>query len=188
MDKQTLRATYLSKRKGLIEEVYLRYNKEVKENFISFLVNRQINYLHTFLPIVKNKEVDTWPIIDWAKAKGIKVVISKSDLADNLLTHLLYEKKSQLMNNRWGIPEPQGGTIIPEEKIDLVLIPLLIFDRQGHRVGYGKGYYDRFLAGCRPDTLKVGLSLFSPIDRIADINKQDIKLDYCITPQGVINF
>lgn len=70
----------------------------------------------------------------------------------------------------------------------MVLIPLLAFDKKGYRVGYGKGFYDRFLADCRPDVVKVGLSVFEPIDEIADLNEFDIKMDFCITPNRVWQF
>lgn len=70
----------------------------------------------------------------------------------------------------------------------MVLIPLLAFDKNGYRVGYGKGFYDRFLAECRPDVVKVGLSVFEPIDEITDLNEFDIKMDFCITPNRVWQF
>ena len=74
------------------------------------------------------------------------------------------------------------------EKIDLVLVPLLAFDKRGHRVGYGKGYYDRLLSQVRHDCRKIGLSLFQPVDVIDDIAASDIELDECVTPEGVVAF
>ena len=71
---------------------------------------------------------------------------------------------------------PYPGT----EDIDVVLIPLIVFDENGHRIGYGKGYYDRFLESCRPDTLKVGLSILPPIKEIPEVEAHDIPMDYCI--------
>ena len=70
----------------------------------------------------------------------------------------------------------------------MVLVPLLNFDEEGNRVGYGKGYYDRFLAHCRPDCIKVGFSYFEPLDSIDDVHEYDIKLDYGITPGGIFVF
>jgi 5-formyltetrahydrofolate cyclo-ligase len=67
--------------------------------------------------------------------------------------------------------------------IDLVFIPLLACDLQGNRVGYGKGFYDRFLSKCRYDVKKIGLSFFDPVDKIEDVNVFDIPLDECITPK-----
>ena len=71
-------------------------------------------------------------------------------------------------------------------EVDVVLVPGLAFDEGGHRVGYGRGFYDRFLALCRPDCLKVGLSYFEPISQITDIHAGDIRLDLLITPERSI--
>jgi 5-formyltetrahydrofolate cyclo-ligase len=67
-------------------------------------------------------------------------------------------------------------------------MPLLIFDKQGNRVGYGKGFYDRFLQKCSPNALKVGICLEKPIEQIEDLNEFDVKMDVCITPFGVWRF
>ena len=64
----------------------------------------------------------------------------------------------------------------------------MIFDHQGHRVGYGKGHYDRFLGECNRDTLKVGLSFFDPVSKIEDIDTNDIALDYAVTPRETYAF
>ena len=70
----------------------------------------------------------------------------------------------------------------------MVLVPLLAFDRLGHRVGYGKGFYDRFLASCRPGTTKIGLSLEAIGRQVGDVHEGDVVLDYVITPSEVIAF
>ena len=92
-------------------------------------------------------------------------------------------RDSELIENRWGIREPVSGEVLGPEQIDLVIVPLLCFDASGHRVGYGRGMYDRFLAGCRADCLKVGLSYFPPVAAIDDVSETDIGLDVCITPE-----
>jgi 5-formyltetrahydrofolate cyclo-ligase len=55
-------------------------------------------------------------------------------------------------------------------------------------VGYGKGFYDRFLSDCRPHCIKIGLSFFEPEIDIVDVLESDIKLDYCVTPESVFTF
>ncbi len=87
-----------------------------------------------------------------------------------------------------GIPEPPDGEIIAPEELDMVIVPLLAFDRHGYRVGYGKGFYDRYLAQCGSHCLFAGLSYFEPVEKIADANEFDIPLDICITPQNVYVF
>ena len=104
------------------------------------------------------------------------------------MTHYLLTDSTVIKKNRFNIPEPAEGIEISPDKIDAVFIPLLVFDNQGHRVGYGKGFYDIFLKHCRPETLKIGLSFFEAEDTIEDFNENDVKLDYCITPHTVYTF
>jgi 5-formyltetrahydrofolate cyclo-ligase len=62
-------------------------------------------------------------------------------------------------------------------------------DSTGHRIGYGKGYYDRFLRTCRPECKKIGLSFFEVMEEtIADAGEHDIPLDACITPTQLVQF
>ena len=84
-----------------------------------------------------------------------------------------------------GHPEPTDNLFVSPQQIDLVLIPLLVFDQRGYRVGYGKGFYDRFLAQCRPDAQKIGLSLEPPVTVIDDVDDYDVALDGCVMPDGV---
>ena len=109
-------------------------------------------------------------------------------LNDSKLEHYLLSDQTLLKENDYGIPEPLSGIKINPSEIDVVFLPLLVFDRQGHRVGYGKGYYDRFLAECRKETIKVGISFFEPIDKIEDIDKNDIAMDFVVTPNQVFSF
>lgn len=153
---------------------------------------KKTTVIHAFLPIVRQHETDTWPIIHriWQDFPSVQVAAPITNTKTNLLTHHLLTPETPLIENQWGISEPQPGssTEIAPEQIDIVLTPLLAFDRQGHRVGYGKGYYDRFLAECRPDCLKIGLSLFEPVEQIAAIELTDVQLNACITPEQVYFF
>ena len=69
-----------------------------------------------------------------------------------------------------------------------MLLPLLAFDSKGNRVGYGKGFYDLFLSKCKPDVVKIGLSFFDTEEIIEDVFLEDIRLDYCITPDTIVKF
>ena len=90
--------------------------------------------------------------------------------------------------NDYNIPEPLDTEIADPTSIDLVITPLLTFDTKGNRVGYGKGYFDRYLKECHDDCIKVGFSYFDPIDSIDDANEFDVPLDFCITPQRTYVF
>jgi len=104
------------------------------------------------------------------------------------LYHFVWDKQTLIEQNSWGIPEPLGGVRVDEQEIDLVFVPLLVFDEMGYRVGYGKGYYDRFLSKCRSDIQKVGLSFFEPIAQISDRDAYDIPLTAGITPTQTYYF
>ncbi|MFT3750617.1 MAG: 5-formyltetrahydrofolate cyclo-ligase [Agriterribacter sp.] len=149
-----------------------------------------IEYLHTYLPVHNNKEVDTFPVIDFMEFcnPGLQVVIPKTDMHTNSMTSYLYNDNTVLHKNRYGIMEPDGGEIIDAGLIDMILVPLLAFDENGSRVGYGKGYYDRFLLQCREDVIKIGLSFFDAADPIDDTDEFDIPLTYCVTPYRIYEF
>ena len=104
------------------------------------------------------------------------------------LIHYLLTDNTKLKTNKWNVPEPVDGIQIPPNKIEVVFIPLMAYDTKGNRVGYGKGFYDRFLQQCNPDVIKIGLSLFEPEDKIEDVFENDIPLDYCITPNKIYSF
>jgi 5-formyltetrahydrofolate cyclo-ligase len=95
---------------------------------------------------------------------------------------------TEFANSLWEIPEPLGGNVLAPTDFDIVLIPLLAFDVAGNRVGYGKGFYDRYLLNCRPDCLKIGISLSDPVDLIDDIESYDIPLDIAICPAKLYDF
>lgn len=149
-----------------------------------------LEYVHTFLPIQKHIEPDTYRLVDWLRNAFpyLKIIVSKSDLKTNLMEHFVWEEDLILEVNRWGIEEPVEGKPVVPLQLDAVIVPLLVFDQKGHRVGYGKGFYDRFLATCRPDCLTIGLSFFAPITEIKDVTPFDISLDFCITPERIYKF
>ena len=196
MTKAGLRQHFLAKRKALSATDIQHRSALIAQSFLDFLAQQtrpeKINHLHTFLPIQRQNEVDTWPIIRllWQQFPSIQVVVSVTDPIANSLTHYALDQHTPLIENKWGIPEPANTGQIPIEsdQIDFVLVPLLIFDQTGHRVGHGGGYYDRFLAECRPNCLKNGVSLFEPVERIDDVESTDIRLDTCILPDRIYYF
>ena len=146
------------------------------------------SFYHIFLSIEKHKEINTDYILNVLAGKDKNIVISKSDFKTTTLINYLLTDNTVIKKNYWNIPEPVDGIEINNEKIDVVFVPLLAFDKQGNRVGYGKGFYDNFLSNCKPKTLKIGLSFFEAENQIIDTFKGDVKLDYCVTPKQVYEF
>ncbi|GGD77760.1 5-formyltetrahydrofolate cyclo-ligase [Emticicia aquatilis] len=188
MQKQDLRKEYLQKRKALTEMEVEGFSRKIHDWFFRSIPVHAYATIHTFLPIKRNNEIDTWLIINTLqKDFATNIVIPKSH-EDGTMSHYLLTKDTVFEENKWKIPEPISNIHHQASSIDLVLIPLLCFDKKGYRVGYGKGYYDRFLAECRPDVMKIGLSIFEPVDEISDVDEFDVKMDYCITPKRIWDF
>jgi 5-formyltetrahydrofolate cyclo-ligase len=119
---------------------------------------------------------------------GMQVAYPKTDISTSTIKAIVCDEDDAFECNAYNIPEPVSSQAVHPSEIDLVLLPLLAFDQQGYRVGYGKGFYDRFLQHCRKDCVKVGLSYFDAVPSIEDANEFDVPLDYCITPQKVYVF
>lgn len=145
-------------------------------------------YFHIFLPITEQKEVNTELILHLLAGKDKEIILSKSDFETRNLTHFLLTDNTKIKKNEYNIPEPVDGIEVPTSKIEVVFVPLLAFDKTGNRVGYGKGFYDKFLNKCKPDTIKIGLSFFEPEEVIEDVFESDVKLDYCVTTKEVFVF
>jgi 5-formyltetrahydrofolate cyclo-ligase len=184
MTKAELRKTYLSKRKELSAAERSDLSRRIADGFFANFDLASVSYLHCFLTIERFNEIDTSLIIErvWSEFPHVRTLIPKVNADTDRMEGLLFSPGTDLVQNEWGIREPAGGEVLPEEVVDLVIVPGICFDQQYHRVGYGKGYYDRFLAGCRPDCLKVGISYFPPVEAIPDIGAHDVALDYCLTP------
>lgn len=190
MTKKELRKIYLEKRRALSDAEFVQLSHLLCEQFFSGVDLAFIRVLHVFIPIDKNREPDTWLIIDRLRREfpHIRLSIPRVNQDDGTLENYFFEGLHQLKPNAWGIPEPTQGVPTPPEKIDMVIIPLLAFDKQGQRVGYGKGFYDRLLAGCRPDCKRVGISFFEAVDRIDDTQPHDQPLHLVITPGNTVAF
>jgi len=190
MTKQELRKIYLQKRLALSEGEYLKLNHQLCENFFSQIDLSFIKILHTFIPLEKNKEPNTWLIIDRIRREfpHIRLSIPRINNQTGELENFFFEGLHQLQQNSWGILEPKQGVPTEPEKIDMVLVPLLAFDKCGHRVGYGKGFYDKFLAQCQSTCVKIGVSLLPPVSAIEDVDVFDQPLSTAITPHATISF
>jgi 5-formyltetrahydrofolate cyclo-ligase len=190
MQKRDLRHQMQQKRACYSAAELQEWSSRITGHFFDHFSLPAYKTVHVFLPILRKKEIDTWQIIRQLQMNyaHIRIAVSVSNTVDCTLDHFWLQPETKLQENKWGIPEPVQAQAIAVSEIDMVLVPLLAFDRQGHRVGYGKGFYDRFLAACRPDTVKIGLSLETAVHQVADVHPGDVVLDYVITPAGVLAF
>jgi 5-formyltetrahydrofolate cyclo-ligase len=185
MTKSEIRKTYLVRNRQISAAERIAASEAIARNLFFALDLASVSALHCFIPIEKFNEVDTTPIFHriWLEFPQIVTAVPRVDFeADEMKSHR-YTAKTELMENEWQILEPLHEKFLQAQDFDIVLVPGLAFDRAGHRVGYGKGFYDKFLVQCRADCIKVGLSYFPPVPAISDAWSGDIKLDLCITPE-----
>lgn len=191
-NKAALRAYYKIRRSALsgteTEGMVLQITEQFKRIPIQ---QKAVRYALSYMAMVQANEVDTRPVnafLDTAFRPGVQITFPRTDFSSCQMEAVLPDHETRFITNKMQLTEPEGGRIIAPGAIDLVIMPLLIFDLKGNRVGYGKGFYDRFLARCRPDVLKIGLCLFPPVSEIEDVSKFDIPLDYCATPDRLYEF
>ena len=184
MNKKALRALYRQKRATIPPEQQAQLSQQIAEQTLRLPIwDKQV--FHSFLSIPSFGEVDTEPIICLLQERGKTLVVSRTVMETVRMEHFRYDPSQIQANNKWHIPEPQGGIPVKSEEIEVVFVPLLAYDTKGNRVGYGKGFYDNFLAECKSETLKVGLSFFPAEPLIEDVREDDIPLDYVVTPDGI---
>lgn len=187
MTKSEIRKKYKSLRKSLSESEIDNRSLAISNELLKLSIWGK-SFYHIFLTIEEQKEVNTVYILNILSGKDKNIVISRSNFEDYSMSHFLLSDSTKLKKNKYNIPEPIDGIEISISKIDVVFVPLLAFDINGNRVGYGKGFYDRFLEACKSDTIKIGLSFFEAETESIDTSRNDIKLDYGITPAKIYKF
>lgn len=187
-NKKVLREVYLEKRLTLTQGEYQRRNALLQKNILKNIDFSDLRLIHIFLSIVKQKEVDTFNIIEKVKEihREVHFAASKT-LPERQLQHFLLKEETELKTSSWGIPEPAKGDKVSVSDIDLIFVPLISFDKHGHRIGYGGGYYDVFLQHA-PKAKKIGLSLSPSLDKIEFTEPFDVPLDGCVTPFEYFTF
>ena len=187
MTKAEIRQDYLNKRKQLSPQE-MENKQQGLMKYVALFDLSSYAVVHLFLSIQKQREPNTQPIMENLFSLGKTVAVSQSDFTTKQMTHWAVSPESFWQTNRYGIPEPTKGTPVSPSSIDLVFVPLLGYDTKGQRVGYGQGFYDRFLSACAPDTVFVGLSYFPPEAEITDCEPTDIRLHQCIHSEGIVHF
>ena len=188
MNKIYLRKEFLHKRNS--------YTTIEKKSFDSLLQKQlskhtfpNLNYLLSYYPIEKHNEPNTFMFSVYLKEMNPAVHICKPRInADGSMNAVETNSETVYTKNRYEIPEPSEDKIVPPQKIDVVFVPLLAFDVKGYRVGYGKGFYDKYLSLCNKNIVKIGFSYFPPVHFIEDTNEYDVPLTLCFTPFEVYEF
>lgn len=185
MNKKKLRLLYKKKRAEISSLKLDDLSIEIANQILKLPI-WNLDYFHIFMGVDRLNEINTNFIISILQGRDKNIIIPKI-ISDEYLDHYLLTDSTKLILNQWNILEPLEGIKIEPKKIQVVFVPLLAYDVYGNRVGYGKGYYDRFMFKCSSKCLKIGLSFFTPEERILS-SSRDIKLNYCVTPKNIYKF
>ena len=176
--KDAIRKQALEARKSLSDAEFRKRNNLLVEQIQVLVVKEDVKTIHTFLPIVKNREPDMTSLFKEWWDSGRRIMVSKTDFKLKKMSHYWMTQSTELVTNSWGIPEPVGAEAADFEEVELLIVPLLVGDKQGNRIGYGGGYYDKLLKAFRGHS--VGVSLFAKVDRL-DLDPWDIPIDVILT-------
>ena len=189
MEKEAIRLLYRQKRGALS---YRQREEMVCQIYSLFFTSVPLTnclatpncLMGTYLPIERQHEVNTWPLIRhiWQHYPATRTCTPVPEPGTSRMLSVMFTAETVLTHTSRGIPVPPAPYDLSTQQPNLVLVPLLAFDRVGHRVGYGGGYYDRYLADTGHDCLKIGLSFFGPTPMLIPTEATDIGLNGCITP------
>lgn len=177
--KEEIRRLFLDIRQDLSEDDVHIKSEAIVDQVFQLSAFQDASFVHSYVPITKNKEVDTSNLLKHSLGSEKKVVVPKM-LGDGKLRHLEIQSLDDLQENSWGVPEPNKGKEIPAETLDLIIVPMVAGDRFKNRLGYGKGYYDRFLEKSSATT--IGLLFDCQVyKKKLPVEDFDIPLDILIT-------
>lgn len=131
-------------------------------------------------------EVSTKKIIEDLFSKNKNVYVPKADLKKGTMTAVKISKKTAFFENRIGIQEPVVGEKIDKDSLDIIIIPAVAYDYWGHRIGFGNGFYDKFLKGTKAQKIGVGFE-FQLLESIP-AEEHDVKVDMLITEKRMIKY
>lgn len=190
MLKQDIRKLYKKRRLELSVADKMKMDDLLLIQFQNLSFDSNLQVLMSYWPLEQQAEMNTLLYTRYLEhaIPGLKVAFPVVDFVTKEMQAILVHDETDFVENAYGIVEPEEGEKIAAEEIDLVFVPLLAFDKEGFRVGFGKGFYDRFLIKCRKDVISVGFSYFDAIDEIEDRHQFDVPLNYCITPHKIYEF
>ncbi|MBS4199670.1 5-formyltetrahydrofolate cyclo-ligase [Bacillus sp. FJAT-49732] len=184
MDKTSIRKKYKEKLKSLDRITYEHQSYTIANKL--FQTNEWKNAEMIGITVSHFPEVDTWQLIRRGWEEGKKIVIPKCYPSDKKMEFRQITAFDQMVTVFFGLFEPiETKTMMAEKKeIDLLLVPGLVFNRQGYRIGFGGGYYDRFLTEFNGNTISLCFSM--QISENIPIENHDIPVNKIITENEMI--
>lgn len=188
MKKDLIRKIYLKKREDLNSATLSEYSSNLINNTLCIFEEFQPKCLHCFLTIHSRWEINTKPIIEYCWKNKIDVLVPVCNFKDSTFKNAEFLPHTKIKKDKYNISVPIDPIWRNNDSIDIVITPLLAFDLKGYRVGYGRGFYDRFFYSLHKNVKRVGISFFDPLKDIDDTNEYDIPLTHCITPKKIYIF
>jgi 5-formyltetrahydrofolate cyclo-ligase len=187
MLKPAARKYFLDKRKSLTASDCLKMDDLLLIQF-QRMDWSSVQCIGSFYPLEAHNEPNSLLLIRYLKLiiPGLVVVYPKVN--DDNTTMSFYTETETVAINKWGIQEPLPFNLMEPNEIDTILVPLVGFDQSGHRIGFGKGFYDRYFAQYPLGRNRIGISYFEPIPKIEDTHEFDVPLTHCITPSNSYEF
>lgn len=190
--KKALRKEMKTVRKAMVPEEVAQHSRSIYERWRNRFSLKKVGYFHVFQSIAAQNEVSTEEMIQfvWDRHPQVHIVVPVVDERNHKLKHALVHDRVEMRVNKFGIPEPYMPVdFVHPVQMDMVIVPLLAFDDSGQRLGYGAGYYDRFLALTRPACIKIGLCFDNGhLKEPLPAEPHDIPLDFVVTESNIIRF
>ncbi|MBQ3427906.1 MAG: 5-formyltetrahydrofolate cyclo-ligase [Clostridia bacterium] len=175
MTKNEIRAAAKARRRSLTHNEIVTKSEAALTLLLPYLENADT----VFCYMAAFNEPRTGELIERLISYGKRVAVPVTDTVSNTITPVLYTGRQELISGAMGIPEPKSRITVASDEIDAAVIPGIAFDRDGTRIGFGAGYYDRFLEGFKG--LKIGLCYdFQVYDRLPR-DTHDIPMDVIVT-------
>ncbi len=189
MTKFELRKIYRDQRANLSIKDKIKQNDLLLIQFQN-LVFSNVENLLSYWPMETTAEPNTHLFTRYLQHMYPALTVSYPVInsATGYFSAVKTNEQTIFRESTYGLTEPSEGEVVEPGIIDLAFVPLLICDHRGNRVGFGKGYYDKYLSQCSSSLIKVGFSYFKPVDKIDDANAFDVPLTFCITPDGIYEF
>jgi|AntRauTorcE11897_2_1112592.scaffolds.fasta_scaffold25018_2 5-formyltetrahydrofolate cyclo-ligase len=181
--KSELRAALLKERLSIPKDDWKLNSRLIFDRLKELDEFKQARIIHTFVSLNERNEVDTHDLIKELLIVGKKVFVPVTNFETGELDHSELTYFGDLELNKWGVPEPKSTRPLIE-KLDIILVPLLGADESFNRLGYGKGFYDKFLQSA--EALKIGLIFDEFIQSEIPVDDFDEKLDILITEKRIL--
>lgn len=180
-NREELRRDAIARRDDLASNLRLAYSHMITKFAREVVDELASKTVHCYLSF--KTEVDTSELIHGFQRDGIRVVAPISKADGSMENHLV---STDRIPGLFSVPEPISSRAIPPSEIDAVILPVVSFDGTGMRLGYGKGYYDRFLAELGKDIPRIGLAFCVQESDIIERFDHDELLTMIITEQGIV--